>query len=88
MKVEVLILLWCLSASFAAEIVDVNAVENDDSLKPQNRRARLIGLGEFGGLGIVGGIGIVGGGVKGFGGPGSKKKYWISKEVQKMVFVD
>lgn len=73
MKVEVLILLWCLSVSFASEIIDVktvNAVENDESLKPINRKARLIGLGELGGLGVIGGIGIVGGGVKGFGGPG------------------
>lgn len=80
MKVKVIILLCCVSQSFAADIrnsiVDVqpvNAVENNGSFKPLVRKARLIGIGGLGGVGIVGGIGIVGGGLNGFGGPGSKK---------------
>lgn len=75
MKIEVVLLLLCVTASFAVEIVDVktaNAVENNESLKSLNRRPRLIGIGDLGGIGIVGGIGIIGGGVKGFGGPGPK----------------
>lgn len=67
-----------LSTSFATEIRDeknVGVVENIEPLKPLNRRARLIGIGDLGGVGIVGGIGIIGGGVKGFGGPGSRNIY-------------
>lgn len=75
MKIEVVLLLLCVSASFAVEIGDVktvNAVEKNESLKSLNRRPRLIGIGDLGGIGIVGGIGIIGGGVKGLGAPGSK----------------
>lgn len=73
MKIVVAFLLLCVSACFAVEIDDVKTVStvaNNESLKPLNRRPRLIGLGDLGGIGIVGGIGIIGGGVKGFGGPG------------------
>lgn len=74
MKIEVIILLCYLSVSFAVDIrnsiVDgqpISALEKNESFKPLNRKARLIG-----GVGIVGGIGLIG---AGFGGPGSKKNY-------------
>lgn len=60
MKVEIIILLCCLSVSFAVD------VQNSVS-KPLRRS---LGIGDHGGVGIVG-VGIVGGSVKGFGGLGS-----------------
>lgn len=79
MKVEIVVLVCCLAVSFAAEVQNtltniepVEVVDYNASLKPLNRKARLIGgIGGIGGVGIVGGIGIVGGGIKGFGGPGA-----------------
>lgn len=73
MKFEVLILMFCLSASFATKMVDVN--KNDESLKPLSRKPRLIGLG------IIGGIGIVGGG------PGSEKEYIELQKAQEIALL-
>lgn len=85
MKLQIVIVLMCCvafscaapSSNTLADLEAVATVEDSESLKPLNRKARLIGLGGLGGVGgvgIVGGIGIVGGGVKGggfgLGGPG------------------